>query len=285
MCNALLLFYGAYLPYHRGKWIVVERLINLFGLQKFFASRAFLVKRRRVRWVLEPECLIQRSIYYCDWYEIHDTKCLLRLVRPDWVFLDIGANIGYYSMLVARAEPRARIYAFEALTESFTALECNRDLNGFTSVHTSCLAISDHAGESAFLIPPPTNRGIGRLQPSDGSVHELRRVPTATVDQFVHEQQLSHVSCMKIDVEGAEELVLSGAADTIRRWRPILMIELNPSALAEFGVTAESLVRRLRSFGYGIYRTKGDRLQAFNETHAVQTYLNLFCLPSPRPDA
>lgn len=280
--NSLLVFYGAHLPYHRGKGRVVCKAIELFGLQRLFAGRAFAVDRRGLRWVLEPDCVIQRSIYYCSWFEIHDSKCLLRFVQPDWVFLDIGANIGYYSMLVARAShQRASIHAFEPAVQNFAALNRNRDLNGLSSIiHTYCTAVSGTVGEAGFRLPPSTNRGMGSLCPSPGSVQTGHRVKTTTIDHFAEEQGLDRVSCIKIDVEGAEALVLSGGTETIRRWQPILMIELNSATLAQFGSSGQSLVDTLRGLGYRLYYAPHGRLKPFEHLPAALSLLNLFCLPA-----
>jgi FkbM family methyltransferase len=198
------------------------------------------------------------------------------------VFLDIGANIGYYSMLVAHASRRrASVHAFEPVDRNFAALNRNRDLNGLSSIiHTYRTAISGTVGEAEFRLPPGTNRGIGSLCPSSGSAQTGHRVKTTTIDYFAQEKGLDRVSCIKIDVEGAEALVISGGTETIRRWQPILMIEDNRAALARFGASEQSLLETLRGLGYRVYYAPHDRLEQFEHLPAALPCLNLFCLPA-----
>src|SRR5436190_14859565 len=99
--NKGMLLYAA-LPYHTGKSRIVETLVDRFGLERLYHQKSYVVRRHGITWKLCPDDLIQRSIYYCSYYEARDTRFMSTLVKPDWTFLDVGAFFGYYSLFVSQ---------------------------------------------------------------------------------------------------------------------------------------------------------------------------------------
>jgi FkbM family methyltransferase len=281
--NKLILFYGVRLPYHPGKWKLVESLLKLFHLQEYFGGRSFTVRRHNLLWKLYPDCLVQRALYYFSYYEVQETKWIQEQVRQNWVCFDVGSNFGYYAMLISHFSNRqAHVYAFEPLQRNYDLLNQNKSLNHLENLKTFKLALSANGGTVEFLIPPPGNLGHGRLandynKSTDDRGVEL--VQTATLDDFVRANQISRVDFIKVDIEGAEMMFLTGARETLQKLRPILMIECNPSALSEFGTSAAALLKTIHGLGYKTYRAGRSGLKAFNEVDAIEDYCNLICLP------
>src|SRR5438093_3059579 len=121
--NRGLLLYGNVLPYHRGKWRIVETMVDRFRLDRLYRGKSFVVRRRGITWKLRPDDLVQRSIYYCSYHEFKETRELMRLVKPDWTFFDVGAFFGYYSLLVSHlTEGRATVHAFEPFRPNYALL-------------------------------------------------------------------------------------------------------------------------------------------------------------------
>ena len=277
----IVLFYGNVVPYHRGKWRVVERLLPAAGGVPEGLCRA---RRRGVEWELNLAGLIERSLYYLGVYEVHESAYIESQVQPDWVICDIGANFGYYAhMLSAATKGQARVHAFEPSSALYAALVRNHALNpGFERLHTWKLALSDRVGQVALERAPEINLGLGRIQLEGGTGEAFEQVETVTLDQFARDQQLERVDFMKIDVEGAEALVLSGAEETIPRFRPQMMIEINPEALEAFGMRAEVLLSRIQELGYTLHCLEGRRLVPLNGLSEEDDYVNAICLPKPR---
>ncbi len=279
----LLLFYSHRMPYHRGKWQIVEHLLTLLRLRSDVEAMELEVERRGVRWHLKPGCLVQRSLYLFGVYEINETNWVLDQVEDNWNVLDIGSNFGYYSMLIASRAPKATIYAFEPHSVSYAALDRHRQMNHYDQVKPQRIALSDSEGSLRLVVPPSVNGGIGHLETGGGDVaagHQIEDVQTMPLDSFASRNAIDRVDFIKIDVEGAELMVLDGARETIARCRPKMLIEINPSALQRFGRSAEELLERIRSLGYRAYRIRGKKLEELQDTASIGDYVNVACLPA-----
>lgn len=276
--------YSLWLPYHPGKWRVVERVLKLFGLHELDGGKPLTVKRQGVRWALRKRCLVQRALYYLGAYEIHETRWLKRTLRADWCVLDVGANFGYYSLLIASAtRDRATIHSFEPNPASLESLQENIRLNGFQNIHVHNLALSDQSGTLDLLVPTGGNEGLGHLRGQETvppqRPEEVIPVQTQTLDEFVKSHGVDRLDFIKMDVEGAEAMVLKGAGDSLRRFRPLMMIEINPEALAGFGVSADWVLEQLRGLDYQTYRIHRGKLIPLHRADEFEHYVNAICLP------
>ncbi len=101
VASRLLTVYGIRLPPHPGKWRVVDWFVSVFHLQDLLDSTV-IVERRGIRFALEPKHYIDRCLYYLGTYESRDTEVVRKMIRPGWVVCDIGANIGWYTLLAAQ---------------------------------------------------------------------------------------------------------------------------------------------------------------------------------------
>ncbi len=151
------------------------------------------------------------------------------LVRPGSVIYDVGANVGFITLIAARfAGSAGRVFAFEPLPDNFRQLERNARINGFEHVRAKNIALANSDGPGLFRISKsPT---WGKLATVPGEVADeigQIEVPVVRLDSLVQGEKLPWPNLIKIDVEGAEAEVLDGALETIQRARPILIIELH----------------------------------------------------------
>lgn len=282
-----LLFYGTALPYHTGKSRIVEAIVKRCRLDRLYGQQSVIVRRRGITWKLTPDCIVQRSVYYCSCYEAKETRELEKLVRPDWTFFDVGSYFGYYSLLVSRLSgARATVHAFEPFRAHFELLLEHKRVNRFVNLHAHQLAISDRSGEVEFQIPSLSeNRGGGRIiadAEQDIAPETTQTVRTISLDAFVAEHDIAKVDFIKVDAEGAEPNVLVGSADTIKKFRPTMMIEVNPDNLARYGRKPEELSQMLRDFEYTPYRVTRTGLERFDDFGSLtgEENSNVFCFPS-----
>ncbi len=151
------------------------------------------------------------------------------LARPGMTFYDAGANVGFYSMIVARlVGAGGRVVAFEPVPDNARWIEHNAALNGFAHVEPRCEALGSDDGAARFLTSADTQ--LGKLAtvgaPPSNPMAEVS-VRLRRMDSLLAESALSPPNLIKIDVEGAEVEVLSGALQTLRRYRPTLVIDLH----------------------------------------------------------
>ena len=170
---------------------------------------------------------------------------LPRLVEPEAVCVDVGAKVGPITLALSVLCPEGHVHAFEPAGESFGFLERNLDVHGVTNVTAHRLALSDSCGEVTLSY----NGGFaGGAFISDRLADGIQeRVAETTLDSWASSIALSRLDLIKVDVEGYEEKVLEGAHATVRRFRPTLIVELNPVTLQRMqGRNPGDLFRRLR---------------------------------------
>lgn len=137
-----------------------------------------------------------------------ERNLLISRLTPNFVFLDIGANIGGYSLAVAaKAGAGARILAFEPQPEIFERLIYNIRANPFGNVKALALAVADRDGEITLFLDP-NNKGEASVKIVSADEARQVKVPARTLLSVVREEGFASIDAMKLDVEGAEDLIL-----------------------------------------------------------------------------
>ena len=190
----------------------------------------------------DPADMIKQVIVAGDKWERHSFDLLAEHVVPGSVVVEVGAHIGTHTVRIGElAGPWGRVYAFEPQRKIYRELHHNLALNGLTNVVAMRMAIGSGATRVIEMNPttPGNEGGTGVGAGGDGA--ELR-----SLDSFHFER----VSLLKIDVETYENEVLDGAVDTIRRNRPVILIEImggtdletaSPDVLEKIAVTRGKL--------------------------------------------
>jgi FkbM family methyltransferase len=181
--------------------------------------------------------------------------------RPGETMLDIGANVGYFTLLMARyAGRQGKVIAFEPIPAVHALLSENLRLNNCTQVRAECMALADVEASGTMRSEPEPDSPVpftARLA-DDGDCE----VTVGTVDGYVEAAGLKRLDFVKIDVEGAEDRVIRGMTRTLRTFSPDILVEIH----RDDGTPSETL-ERLREMGYELSRL--DRTgQAPCGTHA-----------------
>jgi FkbM family methyltransferase len=166
-----------------------------------------------------------RSFVYGTW-ESDVVNAVVSTVKTGATAIDIGAHIGYYTLLLAKCVgPIGRVISFEPLPVNFALLEKNVRLNRLPHVQMNAQAVFSRNEELTITVPDDApNSGDASILSTEGTQHF--RVPAVTLDSFCSNAGL-RPDFLKMDVEGAEYDVLLGAKETIARSRPKILIELH----------------------------------------------------------
>lgn len=184
-------------------------------------------------------------------YRVHEptvTKLLPGFVSPSDVVLDIGANIGYYTLLFSQlvgANENGLVIAVEPYHENVHLLELNLKLNRVTNVKVLPVAISDGVGSAQMFIANGSNWHA--LHPTEMTSQRTITVPTTTIDAIAAELERP-IDLIRMDIEGWEVKALRGAEGTLRRDCPSLVMEIHPAYMQHGEI--QRLLMWLRSFGY-----------------------------------
>ena len=169
--------------------------------------------------------------YWLGTYEAEVQQAIVDLVKPGDIIYDVGANIGFLTLLFARTTgATGHVYAFEALPANVFRLSHNVEINGFQEwVTVVPVAVLDRSGEVEFLIGPSTGMGKvgGSLGRDSVEYNESINVEGLSIDEYVERRSTLPADIVKIDIEGGEVLALPGMQKLIHDQGPIIMIELH----------------------------------------------------------
>jgi FkbM family methyltransferase len=189
-------------------------------------------------------------LYVCGSFEPNEFAFVDRMLKPGMVFIDVGANDGYYTLFAARrVGPAGRVIAVEPSSRERAHLQRNLGRNGLDNVQVVAAALGAEAGFVDLHLAHGVHAGhntLGDFAHDDVVRASSERVALDTLDAVVARQGLTRVDIVKIDVEGGEAGVVAGARQVLATARPVLLMELNERALHAQGQSAETLLSVLR---------------------------------------
>jgi FkbM family methyltransferase len=212
-------------------------------------------------------------------YEPDLAKLCTSHLDPQRDAIDVGANIGFFSVHIARQlAPGRRVLALEPTPNALDRLRSNLVRNKVASaVEVFEGVAASEEGQITLTTFPGREEYSTIVSPTHPSVQDAKGVlivvQANTIDRLVELGGLDP-GFLKIDAEGAEHLVLTGARATLRRFRPVVMVEITNSTMADGGGTQELCFKLLSEFGYRIF--DADNMTQASPTGRITTAL---CLP------
>lgn len=239
-----------------------------------------------VRLRLFGDSALSALIYYGD-FEVAERHFLLHFLRPGDIFVDVGANIGLFTVIAGQVVgPAGQVWALEPAEKTWTRLLGNVRLNGLSNVNCRRLALSDADGELDLNVSADGFDAWNSFgTPAAGSVFDRQRVSCATWDRLAQELGLvGRVALMKVDVEGWEAHVLGGGAQALSRTdAPVLLVEFTDEACRGAGSTCKALYGALENLGYRLHLyDPGRRTLIHDPVREHYPYLNLVAAKRPQ---
>ena len=193
----------------------------------------------------------------CDQDIIHEekaTKLMGEKLKNSKCFVDVGAHLGYFTLFASKIISKGKIFSFELDKINYNLLKKNIQLNNCKNVEIFNYAISDKPGEIKYFRSsdqPMPNLDILGI-PADDSESKIISVNSITLDDFF-KYQVEKPDIVKIDVEGAEMIVLKGMKKIIKDYKPMLFIEIHPNVLPKFESSVKDVFTFLKKNEYKIY--------------------------------
>lgn len=229
--------------------------------------------REGYQWLLHPHFHIDSLIIAFGEFEPDLCTCIKRNVRPGMVCLDVGANMGVISLRLARrVGPSGAVHCFEPVPHVFDRLAQHVQRNGLQDVvHAHRVALSHETGSMEMSVADPleVNQGMGSLVRKADVLSRRISVEVLTLDDFAERARFDRLDFVKLDIQGAEPFFLAGGERTLRRFKPLMVVELSPVDLAGAGKTSKDLLAQIEALGYEVYKLgrngeEGSRLFADN---------------------
>lgn len=232
---------GASLGHH------IWNTITALHISLFYAFKETIIRADFAAKLVIPRGYKQVTLYI-EGYEPGTTALISHLLKPGMTMVDIGAHLGYYTLLAAlKVGKEGRVFAFEPDPYYFQFLTRNLKLNGIKEcVYTYQMAVADKDGTTTFF--PDRSDGRGNLYVPVIYTRKII-VPTVALDSFFERLGWPKVDPIKIDVEGAEEAVFKGMKELSRR-NKFLRLVVEFSAKRPSGIYPLEFFNTLQQFGF-----------------------------------
>lgn len=231
---------------------------------------------------------IEAQLYWQGYQEADQgvLKMIKKHLPPDGTFIDIGANIGSFTLVAAKIARRGEVHAFEPSVHHFSRLSRNVELNNFRNVHLNRKGLSDKTETATLFLPSMkgemNNSGAASLYSSDAAedMQLKEEIELISLDDYVANQKIDRIDLIKIDIEGAEYGALKGSRKTLERLRPIVLMELDLDNLKRAGCEPGQILEFWKELGYDVGRIEnsGDIIP-IRSMSDLKLHQNLMCHP------
>jgi len=273
-------------------WSIIHRLYKIPTLRKELTPIVNILKPDYVTagghklYIDKWDTTISQELILSGKWEDYETELFKKNIKPGDTVVDIGAHIGYYTVIAAQlVGDKGKVYAFEPDPKNYQLLQRNVKLNGYSNVVLVNKAVSDKSGQ-AHLFLNNENTGDHRIFNPELDRRSLS-IATTTLDDFFKDKE-KRVDIIKMDIQGAEARAFQGAMKVIARNRHIKLItEFYPQALQQSEISAEEYLALLQKHAFKLFNIDEVKRTTKPVTNnqllasyplAPETFTNLLCV-------
>jgi FkbM family methyltransferase len=258
--------------------IFIASVINkpiAFIIQTIFRTKIIIVKRFNILWKLDITEGIDFSIYLFGSFERETSIAIKRLVKNNSIVIDIGANIGAHTLPIARLlNSSGKVFAIEPTSYAYSKLKenikINKDLKNKIQADQILLINGKNTNKSNQIYSswPLNNEAQNKHSIHQGVLMTTEGSSNQTLDNYLIVNKLEKIDLIKIDVDGNEFEVLSGAKKTLKRYKPPLIMELAPEQYEDKSDFTK-VVNLLLNLGYVFY-SLNEKIKFSNDIYKLQ---------------
>jgi len=210
-------------------------------------------------------------------FEKEETEFISTYVKKGDIVIDIGANIGLYTLLAAKKTGKTgKVISFEPTPEIFFRLEENIKGNNFTNIDSRNIGLSHKKDNLIFFVSNNGYDAWNSLAPSkDSKLQNRIKIDVSTLDIELKEVDKSKITFVKLDVEGWEKFVILGGTEFFTNYSPLVMVEFTEKNTLNAGYHVHELYDIMIDLGYKWYRIE-NRVLISEEKKINYPYVNLF---------
>lgn len=227
------------------------------------------------------------SLVYWKGYEGYEgpaVKLFYYISKRSRTIIDVGAHMGYFSLLAAATNPEAHIYAFEPVDRIFKRLMKNVEVNRFSNITTEQLVVTDHTGKVSFYVPK-TSEISHAASTKKGWVEDTEElvIDSISLDDYRQSRKIGKIDLVKLDCELNEFETLKGMRHILQHDKPVILLEVlvnDPGANKAAGNDAHlRIAKLLRENGYSFYLINPTALIRVNDFEYNPDERNYLCSP------
>jgi FkbM family methyltransferase len=252
--------------------------LHRLGFSKIVSDNRTLIETiNGVTYELDLRSFVDGTLYYRRAYEPSTTRTIRKILKRGMTVLDIGANVGYFALLMANlVGDDGHVVAFEPTSYGFEKLRRNVSLNRFENITLENIGLSDQVERKKLWIN-------SRFETSAVTSEEEEEIELQTLDVYFNKSDIGSLDFVKVDVDGYEVKVIRGARNTLSKFQPQMIVEFGRATLKRRGETVEELLRELEQLGYDFYSEDGSRhysdRKSFFKDLPRDSVSNILCVP------
>jgi FkbM family methyltransferase len=250
------------LRYFQEKQDVKLRFQHTNHYQSLFRGNSFFEHNLgdNFRINLYRDSVLSKIIY--DGFEEEELNFIKKILKKDDVFVDIGANVGLFSLIASQVVGnKGLVIAFEPTLITFNRLLENISLNNLNNIQAINCGLSNESGELNFYISDNGYDAWNSFAPSaDNKLQRTIKVNVSTLDKELKDVDKAKIKLVKIDVEGWEKFVLKGGEIFFNNYCPIIMVEFTDENTFNAGYSVHEIYDTMVNYGYEWYTIKNGEL-------------------------
>jgi len=211
-------------------------------------------------------------------YEKEDSEMIFKLINPDSHIIDIGANIGWYTIHTAAMLKNGSIHCFDPVPETHRKLSANIAINGLTNIKVNNIALSEKKQTLTFYFDPNQSGSSSSKNITESPTIEKIELESITFDDYAAQNAIRHIDFIKCDVEGAELFVFQGATASLEKYKPVVFTELLRKWAAKFGYHPNEIMSLFHGLGYEAFYTANQVLNRIDTIDESTVNTNFFFL-------
>lgn len=245
---------------------------HVFAPYKLFSGiKTEIIYRKNIRLTIHLDDWIQQQVYFLGDYEKPEIDYISGYLKAGDVFIDIGANIGLFSLNASKiVGNQGKVVAFEAFSSNFKQFKNNISINNFKNIISENKAISNQNSTIEILYNEEDhNIGMASAFLKDFTSKEI--VESITLDEYASTHNISKIDLIKIDIEGGEYNAILGMTKILTNSKPQVIMEINHQTLQDSGHTEKEIIDLFSQFSYRIIKKLSNDGQSYNAVFGFQS--------------
>lgn len=254
-------------------FVINRRIFKSFGL--FRGQTAVCSYAGELMMKVNLDEWIQQHVYFLGVWDEPGINFLRNSLKEGDVFIDIGANIGTYTLVASKSVGHTgRVYAFEPVKAIFRRLIENIEMNDLQNIFPIRKAVYNDEGIVDIFVSGNDNLGMSGIFHHDNESGTIEKAEAVNMDAFVEQEGLSRISLIKVDIEGAEFYALQGMVEVLKRFKPLVLLELSEEVLSHTPFSSTLIIQFLEKLDYSPRAIdRGGNLMEFGHSDYYNNYV------------
>lgn len=198
------------------------------------------------------------SLFWTGFHEFKELMYLNRFLKPSMVVLDVGANLGEYTLFMAKRLPQGKVIALEPVEKTRLELSHNCVINHLKNVDVKDYGLGAREELVTLYEIDDTHEGLSTAFPADRTIRNRFEIQLKSLDNELDILKLTRLDFIKIDIEGGELFALQGSIQSLKHFRPLVMVEINDYTYKAAGYASKDVNDFFTSLNYRAFQVNRD---------------------------